>query len=161
GKGLIANPSDFGRRSAPPTHPELLDWLATELVRSGWSTKQIHRLIVCSHTYRQSSESHPENAKRDPDNSLVWHFAPHRLEAEVIRDSTLALSGHLDKTLGGTGVPEQAGSRRRSLYLWQERDNPPSLQGTFDGPCAATESCALRHVSTVPMQSLYLLNSQF
>src|SRR5262249_44483621 len=144
-----------------PTHPVLLDWLATELVRSGWSTKHIHRLIVCSHTYRQSSESHPENAKRNPDNTLWRHFAPRRLEAELIRDNILAVSGELDRTLGGPGMPETAGNRRRSLYLWQERDNPPSLQGTFDGPCAASESCACRHVSTVPLQSLYLLNSKF
>jgi hypothetical protein len=158
----VATPSDFGVKGAPPTHPELLDWLAAELMRCGWGTKHMHRLMVCSSTYRQSALRHAGNAKIDPDNQLWWRWQPRRLEAEVIRDSLLTVSGELDRKAGGPSAPpgdEQ--SLRRSLYLFQKRDHPPAVQGLFDGPTAAAESCARRQVSTVPLQSLYLLNSEF
>jgi hypothetical protein len=162
GRGLVATPGDFGRKGAPCTHPGLLDWLATELVRGGWSTKHLHRLIVCSSTYRQSSRPHAGNARIDPDNALWWHWQSRRLEAEVIRDSMLAVSGELDRTVGGPSLSEEKGpSRRRGLYLFQKREKPPALQGLFDGPAAILESCPRRPVSTVPLQALYLLNNEF
>jgi hypothetical protein len=162
GRGLVATPGDFGTKGTPPTHPELLDWLAAEFMGNGWSTKHIHRLIVTSNTYRQSSQHHPGNAARDPDNLSWWRWSPRRMEAEAIRDSLLAVSGELEHKLGGPSNPSGSEkSLRRSLYLFQERDTPPAMQTLFDGPVAVTESCARRHVSTVPLQSLYLLNDEF
>jgi hypothetical protein len=158
GRGLVATPSDFGTRGAPPTHPELLDWLAGELVRGGWGTKHMHRLIVCSNTYRQSSSPHAGNAKLDPDNLLWWRWTPRRLEAEAVRDALLAASGELDRRGGGPGVPADGGVRR-SVYLQQRRNTRPYALALFDSPVAA-ESCSRRHVSTVPLQPLYLLNSE-
>jgi hypothetical protein len=161
GRGLVATSSDFGIKGTPPTHPELLDWLATELVRSGWSTKHLQRLIVGSSTYRQASANHAGNAKIDPDNTGWWHWQPRRLEAEAIRDSMLAVSGELQRQVGGPSEPADGKSLRRSLYLLQKRENPPPLAGLFDLPAAAAESCTRRHVSTVPLQALYLLNNEF
>jgi hypothetical protein len=161
GRGLVATSSDFGLKGAPPTHPELLDWLADEFVRSGWSTKHIHRLIVTSATYRQSSRPHAGNARIDPENILWWRWSPRRLEAETIRDTMLAVSGELDCRAGGAGDQDGKNSRRRSLYLFQRRGQAPAFQPLFDGPNAVPESCARRHVSTVPLQALYLLNNDF
>jgi hypothetical protein len=161
GRGLVATASDFGTRGAPPTHPELLDWLASEFLRSGGRTKHLHRLIVASRTYRQSSARHAGNAATDPDNTAWWRWQPRRLEAEVIRDAMLAVSGELDATGGGPPDPDETKSRRRALYLLQKRDHPPAVQAFFDGPNAAAESCPRRHVSTVALQSLYLLNNKF
>ncbi|MCI0463366.1 MAG: PSD1 and planctomycete cytochrome C domain-containing protein [Gemmataceae bacterium] len=161
GRGLVATPSDFGLKGTPPTHPDLLDWLAAELVRSGWSTRHIHRLIVTSATYRQSSQPHAGNAKLDPDNKLWWSWSPRRLEAEAVRDSMLAVSGELDRRAGGPSDPDSKKSVRRSLYLFQRRANVPAFQPLFDGPNAVLESCAVRHVSTVPLQALFLLNNEF
>jgi hypothetical protein len=160
GKGIVSTPSDFGTRGSPPTHPELLDWLAGELVRSGWSTRHLHRLIVCSSTYRQSSQGEG-NARTDPDNALLWRWTPRRLEAEAIRDVLLAVSAELDRTAGGPSDAEAGPALRRSLYLPQKRESPPPLQGQFDGPNAAAESCPRRQVSTVPLQALFLLNNEF
>jgi hypothetical protein len=162
GRGLVSTPGDFGRKGAPPTHPELLDWLAAEFMHSGWSTKHIHRLIVRSSTYRQAARGHTANARLDPANTLWWHWAPRRLEAEAVRDSLLAVSGELDGRVGGPsfrGPPRR--SARRSLYLVQKREEPPAFQALFDGPSAASESCPRRHVSTVPLQALFLLNNDF
>jgi hypothetical protein len=161
GRGLVETSSDFGVKGTPPTHPELLDWLAAEFMRSGWSTRHLHRLIVCSSTYRQSSANNEANAKVDPDNTAWWHWQPRRLEAEAIRDSMLAVSGELRRQAGGPSEPADGKSLRRSLYLLQKRENPPPLAGLFDLPAAAAESCARRYVSTVPLQALYLLNNEF
>jgi mono/diheme cytochrome c family protein len=161
GRGIVATPSDFGRKGAPPSHPELLDWLAGELVRSGWSTKHIHRLIVTSSTYRQAAENSTANAALDPDNLLWGRWSPRRLEAEAIRDAMLAVSGELDTTAGGPGLPDDDSAVRRSLYLTQKRERPPAMQALFDGPSAAAESCPRRYVSTVPLQALHQLNSPF
>jgi hypothetical protein len=160
GRGLVATPNDFGVKGAPPTHPELLDWLASEFLRSGGSTKHLHRLIVCSATYRQASQGtvvHPA----DPENALLARWEPRRLESEVIRDSMLAVSGEIDLRPGGPSSPDDGKHLRRSLYLYQRRDHPPPLQALFDGPVAAAESCPRRHVSTVPLQALYMLNNEF
>ena len=161
GRGIVATPGDFGVKGTPPTHPQLLDWLASEFVRSGGSTKHLHRLIVCSATYRQASRPHPGNAKIDPENVLLWRWRPRRLESEAVRDSLLAVSGELDRTAGGPSDGDEKNSLRRSLYLLQQREHPPAVQHLFDGPSAATESCPKRHVSTVPLQALYLLNNEF
>jgi mono/diheme cytochrome c family protein len=184
GRGLVATPGDFGVRSSPPTHPELLDWLAMELMDSGWSTKHIHRLIVLSSTYRQAAQTNPENAKVDPENKYWWHWSPRRLEAEAIRDAVLAVSGELDPVLGGPSVSfgsssaadggeldatfaeQNLGSKqeslkpRRSIYMRQLRNNFPAMQKLFNGP-SASESCPRRHVSTVALQPLYMLNNPF
>jgi hypothetical protein len=161
GRGILATPSDFGRKGAPPTHPELLDWLADEFVRSRWSTRHMHRLIVTSSTYRQAADRLSRNAKLDPENKLWWHWQPRRLEAEAIRDTMLAVSGELDPAVGGPSVPADSKTPRRSLYLLQKRDRPPEIAQLFDGPSAVLESCPARYVSTVPLQSLYLLNNPF
>src|SRR5262249_10485534 len=161
GRGLVATPGDFGRRGAPPTHPELLDWLAAELMRGGWGVKRIHRLLVTSATYRQGSPAPARPSRLDPDNALWWRWSPRRLEAEAIRDAMLAVSGELDRRAGGASDPNGAKSLRRSLYLFQRRGKPPAFQPLFDGPNAILESCARRHVSTVPLQALYLLNNDF
>lgn len=161
GRGLVATPNDFGVKGSPPSHPALLDWLASELIRSGGSAKHIHRLIVCSRTYRQSSRPHEGNARLDPDNVLLWRWSPRRLEAEAIRDAMLAVSGELDQTVGGPSDTDENKSVRRTLYLVQKRERPPAVQALFDGPSTSAESCPCRAVSTVPLQSLYLLNNDF
>jgi hypothetical protein len=161
GRGIVATSSDFGLKGAPPTHPELLDWLAAEFVRSGWTTKHIHRLLVTSATYRQGSQPRTGNARIDPENTLWWRWSPRRLEAEAIRDAMLAVSGELDRRAGGASDPDAENSLRRSLYLFQRRGKAPAFQPLFDGPNAVPESCARRHVSTVPLQALYLLNNEF
>ncbi len=139
-----------------------------------WSTKALHRLIVLSATYRQAARPHRGNRKRDPENRFLWRWAPRRLEAEAVRDSLLAVSGELDRKVGGPSVPlkkrqnyylmelpEETGKvLRRTLYLEQRRDALPPTQSLFDGP-SANESCPRRHVSTVALQPLFLLNSQF
>jgi hypothetical protein len=161
GRGVVATSDDFGLRGAPPTHPELLDWLAAELMDSGWSTKHIQRLIVTSATYRQASNV-PVNAA-DAENRYLSRFSARRLDAETIRDAWLATSGELDVTCGGASVPlaERETSLRRSLYLFQRRGNPAEAMQLFDGPNECAASTTLRTVSTSPLQALYLLNSDF
>jgi hypothetical protein len=159
GRGLVATPNDFGVKGATPTHPELLDYLASELLRTG-STKHIHRLIVTSSTYRQASTGEAAIVKRDPENHYYWRWSPRRLEAEAIRDAWLAASGELDRTVGGPSVTDDK-SRRRGLYLLQKREAPPQMQALFDGPFGMTESCGRRQTTTVALQPLYLLNSAF
>ncbi len=161
GRGLVATSGDFGVRGSRPTHPELLDWLAVELVRSGWSTKHIHRLILSSKTYRQSTEPDVKNMAIDPENEFLWRWKPRRLEAEAIRDSVLFVSGDLDGKRGGISIkPEdEENNLRRSLYLRQKRVEPPPMTGLFDLP-SANESCPKRHVSTIALQPLYLMNSE-
>jgi hypothetical protein len=161
GRGIVTTPGDFGTRGAPPTHPELLDWLARELMDQGWSNKHIHRLIVTSSTYRQSSRHQPEYAEKDEDNQYLWHWQPRRLEAEIIRDLMLAVSGQLDAVMGGPSDAVDGDSLRRGLYLFQKRDFPNPVAALFDGPSACLESASYRHVSTVPLQALYLLNNKF
>jgi hypothetical protein len=161
GRGLVATPDDFGVKGAPPSHPELLDYLAAELIGSGWSTKHIHRLIMLSSTYRQSiltqSAGEKTSVPRDPDNVYLSRWSPRRLEAETLRDLCLLVAGELDLTAGGKGALDDS-SPRRSVYLLQKRDAPQEMQRIFDGPSAA-ESCARRNVTTVALQPLYLLNS--
>lgn len=162
GRGLVETSGDFGVQGSRPTHPELLDWLASELIDNGWSARHIHRLILGSSAYRQASAKHKANAERDPDNLAYWRWRPRRLEAEAIRDSILAVAGVLDLKAGGPSVPlkNAESSNRRSLYLQQKRDKLPHQQMLFDSANAVT-SCSRRRVSTVSLQPLYLLNSEF
>ena len=158
GRGLVETSSDFGTQGTPPSHPELLDWLASELVENKWNTNHIHQLIVNSATYRQSSEYSKENAEIDPGNRNYWRWTPRRLEAEAIRDCVLSVSGQLDAARGGPSVA--VNSKRRSLYLKQRRHGLPHQQQLFDS-AGGNLSCSRRRVSTTPLQPLWLLNSQF
>ncbi len=162
GRGLVAETNDFGVRTDSPVQRALLDWLAVELIESGWRTKHIHRLIVNSGTYCQSSAYNATFAAVDPDNAYYWRFTPRRLEAEAIRDAVLAVSGELDLTRGGPSVTPDAkeGQLRRSLYMLQRRQQLPEAQTLFDGADGIV-SCGRRRTSTVPLQPLYLLNSEF
>ncbi len=162
GRGLVETSNDFGKHGTMPTHPELLDWLATELVNNGWSTKHIHRLILNSATYRQSSAWSAGNAEIDPENRYLWRWQPRRLEAEALRDSMLATAGLLDRKMAGPSVGLKAAetSDRRSIYLQQKRDNLPHQQTLFDSSSAVV-SCSRRATSTVASQPLFLLNSGF
>ena len=177
GRGLVPTIGDFGFQGAAPSHPELLDWLALEFVKRGWSVKQMHRLILTSATYRQTSAATPDRLARDPGNQLLARGPRFRLEAEVIRDSALLASGLLVEKIGGPsvrppqpeGVTETAyGSPkwtpstgpdryRRSLYTFAKRTAPFALYNTFDAPTG--EACiAHRDVSNTPLQALALLN---
>jgi hypothetical protein len=162
GTPLVPTVFDFGRKGQPPVHPELLDWLASELVDSGWSMKHIHRLIVSSATYRLSSSTrgHQDNLVRDPSNQWYWRRMPIRLEAQVVRDSILALSGVLDLTRGGPPVAsaDQLNSTRRSLYFYHSNSDRNLFLSTFDD--AGVQECYRREQSIVPQQALALANSQ-
>jgi hypothetical protein len=163
GQGIVRTPGDFGSRGEPPTHPELLDWLATEVVRSGWSLKHLHRLIVLSSTYRQSSREHPEALRVDPDNTLLSRFPRRRLDFEATRDALLAVSGtSLESTIGGPSVQGilTPGSRKRTLYGWVDRLHVPGLYRTFDFP-SPDASSAQRDRTTVAPQALFFLNHPF
>jgi hypothetical protein len=162
GKGLITTPSDFGLRSDPPSHPELLDFLAAAFIADGWSIKALHRRIMLSSTYRQASDPRPDAAGRDPENRLVWRFNPQRLDFESMRDSILAVSGALDPSLRGRPVmiTEPPFSTRRTVYGFIDRQNLDGLFRTFDFAVPDATS-PRRFVTTVPQQALFLMNSPF
>ena len=157
GEGLVATPSDFGKQADPPSHSELLDWLAGELIRGGWKLKPIHRLIVMSNAYRQSSVFDLAKAAVDPHNRLVWRFNRRRLEGEAIRDTLLALAGRLDPTLYGRAGRDEA-SPRRSLYLEVKRSKLPLFLRTFDSPDYVA-GLAKRSITTTAPQALAMMNS--
>jgi Protein of unknown function (DUF1553)/Protein of unknown function (DUF1549)/Planctomycete cytochrome C len=162
GTPLVQTVFDFGRKNQPPLHAELLDWLASELVDSGWSMKHIHKLIVCSATYRLSSlESNREaSLAADPANTFFWRRTPQRLESEVVRDALLELADSLDCRVGGPSIKqaEQAASRRRSLYFFHSNNERNLFLTTFDE--AMVKECYRRDESIVPQQALALINSQ-
>lgn len=176
GSGLVKTPSDFGNNGLKPSHPLLLDWLAAEFIRSGWSIKHLHRLIVLSTTYRQASEFRPKAAEIDADVQWLWRYPSRRLEAESIRDSMLAVSGLLNREMYGPGFdlfdkrgglsgfqPVQTLSsknQRRMIYAHKVRREPESVFGAFDCPDAG-QSTATRRQSTTPIQALNLFNSRF
>ncbi|MEO0448276.1 MAG: DUF1549 and DUF1553 domain-containing protein, partial [Verrucomicrobiota bacterium] len=160
GKGLVETVGDFGKQGAEPTHPELLDYLASELIHAEWDTLHVHRLIVGSATYRQSSSFSAARAERDPEEKTYWRWKPRRLEAEAIRDAMLFVSGQLDAREGGPSDEHGVGSKRRGLYLKQERERLPAQQVLFDS-ANGVASCAKRRVSTNALQPLWLLNSEF
>lgn len=168
--------SDFGRSGTRPSHPELLDWLASKFVRSGWSVKAMHRLIVLSSTYRQSSQLDPEAMKKDGDGRLLWRYPLRRLESELMRDSMLSVSGRLDLKMGGRGFDlfnnrgglsgfkpvesYQGDGLRRMVYAHKVRREREAVFGAFDCPDAG-QSTARRRESTTPIQALNLFNSRF
>ena len=176
GRGIVPMPSEFGTRAEPPTHPELLDWLAREFIAHGWSIKQMHKLIMLSATYQQSSQASAEALSRDPENKWLSHQNRLRLEGEVIRDSLLAISGQLNPKVGGPSVfpPIPADITRtsknwttstntqeysrRSLYVFARRNLRFPFLEVFDAP-DSNLSCAARGHSTTAPQSLTLLNS--
>ena len=160
GRGLVETVGDFGTQGTEPSLPELLDFLAAELMDHDWSTHHIHRLIVHSATYQRANEPSDTNSSIDPENKWYWRWTPRRLEAEAIRDCMLAVSGQLDQTLGGPSIPDSNTSKRRSLYLRQHRERFPDYQELFDGARGIT-SCSRRRVSTNSLQPLWALNSSF
>ncbi len=161
GKPLVSTVFDFGRKGQPPTHPDLLDWLAVEFMDSGWSMKHLHRLIVTSAAYRMASASvgAEENRKIDLENRWYWRMNSVRMEAEVIRDSLLHLAGELDLTTGGPSIPvNDAATRRRSLYIVHSHNDHQRFLSIFDD--APVLECYRRAESIVPQQALALQNSR-
>ncbi|HVJ85299.1 MAG TPA: PSD1 and planctomycete cytochrome C domain-containing protein [Caulifigura sp.] len=186
GRGIVSTLGDFGALGNKPTHPELLDWLADEFVSGGWSLKSLHRVIVLSQAYRQSSAVSAKLLEVDPDNLLLGRAPIRRLEAEAIRDASLQASGQLNEAPGGEPVPVMADNSgrwvigienlsagrpgpviplkgqeyRRSVYVQARRSRPLAVLDTFDWP-SMSPNCELRRASTVPPQSLMLMNSDF
>ena len=177
GVGLVSTPNDFGKNGAKPTHPELLDWLASELISNGWSIKKLQRQILTSATWRQSSRPREEALRVDAGSRLLWRFPPRRLEAEGIRDSILAVSGNLDRTPGGPSFFLHAVDRenvyhyhpkeefgpaesRRMVYAFKVRMEQDGIFGAFDCPDGSLVA-PRRNVSTTPLQALNLFNSRF
>ncbi len=162
GAPLVPSVADFGRKGTPPTHPELLDWLAIDFMDHGWSLKRLHRLIVTSEAYRRTSSARgadPATLAADPENRLYWRMNPTRMEAQVVRDSLLRLAGSLDETMGGPTVPSNnEASRRRSLYFFHSHNDYPKFLATFDD--ASVLECYRRSESIVPAQALALSNSK-
>jgi hypothetical protein len=173
GVGIVATPDNLGYSGAAPAHPELLEYLAGTFVENGWSAKAMHRLILNSAAYRQSSRFDESRRRADPDDRLLSRFPLKRLDAEAIRDSMLAASGELDLASGGPYVPTKRGdegeivvdestpgAHRRGLYLQQRRTQVDGLLEVFDAP-SIVSTCPRRDTTTVPLQSLKLLNSDF
>jgi hypothetical protein len=180
GRGIVATVDNFGKMGEQPTHPELLDWLAVEFMKRGWSLKQLHRLIMSSEAYQMvSAFDHGGNVTKDPMNHLLWRYSPQRLDAETIRDSILAASGSIDLTMGGPAIfpwvakeildtektkgiwevqPDGPATWRRSVYIYQRRSLPFPMFETFDHP-NMNLSAGSRNVSTVPTQALTMLNN--
>ena len=180
GAGIVATPENFGKLGAQPTHPKLLDWLAVDFMQNGWKMKRLHRLIMTSTVYRQSSRrtdaAHAAAKARDPLNKLLWRMNMRRLEAEAVRDSVIAVSGRLDPTVGGPAIliehdasglqsidrndPTPNADRRRSLYVLARRNYPLNFLEVFDYPLMQT-NCNRRINSATPLQSLTLMNDEF
>jgi len=190
GRGIVGTPSDFGILGERPTHPELLDWLASDFTVGGWRLKRLHKLIMTSAVYRQSSRHTPDQEVKDPDNRLLSRMNVRRVEAEVLRDSILAVSGSLNPKRFGPPVPvtpdevgqivigvdtrDTAGRPsgktvslgdevfRRSVYVQVRRSMPLSMLESFDAPTMSSScNCEVRSTSTVAPQSLIMLNSEF
>jgi len=176
GDGIVPTPDDFGSQGFPPTHPELLDWLATNFVENGWSFKWLHKQIMLSSAYRQSSVEDAEKLQEDPSNKLLWRKSPLRLEAEVIRDAIIEVSGGLDRTLYGEFIPLKKGAdgqfvvdetghegarKRRSIYLLNRKTGPHGFLLAFDAPTMDAGSMAVRFRSALPAQSLAMMNNNF
>ena len=160
GEGFVTTPDDLGNQSTPPSHPELLDWLATQFMDSGWSLKKLHRLIMLSNTYQQSSANNPRYAQIDPQNRLLWRANIRRLELEAVRDSILFIGGKLDLTMGGRPVNlgQPPYSTRRTVYGYVDRRNLPEIFTQFDfaNPDISTGK---RYETIVPQQALFMMNS--
>lgn len=156
GKPLMRSPSNWGLQSEKPSHPELLDWLAQQLIQDNWSLKSMHRTIMLSATYQMSSEGDPAYAERDPENQLLWRQNRRRLEAEPIRDSILFLGGSLDPKMGE--MAENVNAKRRAIYLPIDRAALYEMFSTFDYVETANH-IEQRPTTTVPNQALFLMNS--
>ncbi len=180
GEGIVRTPSNFGKMGMPPTHPELLDWLAVEFMERGWSMKAMHRLMLNSQAYRMAAADVPGNAEIDPENLLLWRMPRVRLDAETIRDSILATAGTLDRTMGGPGVfpyidpdlfevtserewrglpDSDPATWRRSLYVFSKRTIRYPMFETFDQP-NMIDSIDRRQRTTVALQALILMNNE-
>jgi hypothetical protein len=159
GRGLVATPNDFGVQGKPPTHPELLEWLAAEFVRGGWQLKPLHQLIMATSVYQQGAELKPANLNADPENKLWWHRPARRLEAEAIRDALLTVGGRLDEKLYGPSETNYE-SARRSVYLRVKRSELIPFLTLFDAPEPAA-SVGERGATTLPTQALAMMNSTF
>jgi len=157
GRGIVATPSDFGYQGEKPTHPELLDFLATELIANGWRLKPIHKLIMQSAVYRQGSQFDKERARVDVDNRLHWRRVPQRLEGEIIRDALLAVGGNLDPRLFGPGTLD-ANHKRRSIYFFIKRSKLIPTMVLFDGP-DSLQGVEQRTTTTIAPQALLLMNN--
>lgn len=172
GRGIVPTAEDFGKTGVAPTHPELLDWLAIEFVNSGWSMKHLHRLVMTSSVWRQQSRVREGAAAVDPENRLLWRMPLRRMDAEVVRDSMLAVAGKLDSKMFGSAVgvknlpdgqvitDDSAEGNRRSIYLLHRRSTPVTVLETFDAP-RLTTNCIKRRTSNVVSQALLMLNSGF
>jgi hypothetical protein len=178
GAGLVETPNDFGFNGSRPSHPELLDWLAVSLIEHDWSLKQLHREILLSATFRQSSAHNPEAARIDIDNRLLWRKSPQRLEAESIRDAMLQTAGELRSSIGGAGFADfkevlRSGTytyepaekfdtafTRRSVYRTWSRGGRSGLLDAFDCPDPSV-TAPKRAVTTTPLQALALFNDEF
>ena len=181
GEGIVRTPSNFGKMGEAPSHPELLDWLATEFVSRGWSMKQMHRLMMTSQAYQMASDDIAANVAIDPENRLFWRMPRVRLEAEIIRDAILAVAGNLDRSLGGPAIypyidpklfqsstkrtwpgkpDDDPATWRRSLYVYSKRSIRYPLFETFDQP-NLINSCERRNRSTIAPQALLLMNNNF
>jgi len=180
GEGLVSTPDDLGNQSAPPSHPELLDYLAARFMEEGWSLKKLHKIILLSATYQQSSRNNPAYAEKDPNNRLLWRANVRRLEFEPLRDSILYLGGKLDLTIGGHPIDLSEGTHmtqkrflailnrygkinlptapRRTIYGYIDRADLVEVLNTFDfaSPDMPTGK---RYETTVPQQALFLMNS--
>jgi hypothetical protein len=160
-RGLVRTPGDFGTRGDAPTHPELLDWLATQFMDEGWSVKKLQRLIMLSAAYQQSCDTRPEAEQADPENRLLAHQNRQRLDFEAMRDSLLSVAGTLDAKMGGQPVDlAPATSRRRTIYSFIDRQNLPGIFRTFDFASPDTTN-PQRFVTTVPQQALFMMNNPF
>ena len=181
GRGIVATLDNFGKMGEPPTHPQLLDWLAIELMNRGWSIKAMHRLMMTSDAYQMASAfEDPAGSEKDPENQYLWRFRSQRLDAEVVRDAILSAGGSLNLTMGGPPVfpplqkglfteanhgiwkdePDGPGVWRRSVYVYSKRGLTFPMFQVFDLP-EQNVTAAARHVSTVPTQALTLLNDEF
>ncbi len=164
GEGIVRTASDFGARGEPPTHPELLDWLAATFMEEGWSVKKMQRLMVLSNTYRQDSEEDAVRKAADPENRLLSHQNRRRLEFEPLRDALLSVAGQLDPRMGGKGDEEITTrppfSHRRTVYCFIDRQNLPGLLRTYDF-ASPDATVGQRHITTTPPQALFLMNGSF
>jgi hypothetical protein len=181
GRGIVATLENFGKMGERPTHQELLDWMAVEFMTHGWSLKRVSKLIMMSEAYQMASAfEDPADAKADPENAYLWRYRPQRLDAEIVRDSMLAVGGNINLEVGGEPIfpfmpkdllagqfrgkwantPDGPAAWRRGVYVYQRRSLPYPMFDTFDHPDMNVTSGA-RHVSTVPTQALTLLNNPF
>ena len=171
--GLVATPDNLGLSGAKPSHPELLDWMAGQFIQSGWSLKKLHRLLLYSSTFRQSSAPRAKPLALDPANQLLWRYPVHRLDAEAVRDAMLATCGRLGSKTNGAYVPtprlgtgeivvdeSKPDAFARSIFLQQRRTQVATFLGNFDAP-SIVFNCTRRAETTMPLQSLSLLNSEF